>query len=36
MRIIELDKEKSERDTYFKNFYEEMNNMMILFDQNTK
>lgn len=36
MRIIELDKEKSERDTYFKNFYEEMNNMMILFDQKLK
>ena len=36
MRIIELDREKSERDTYFKNFYEEMNNMMILFDQKLK
>ena len=35
-RIIELDKEKTVRDTYFKNFYEEMINMMIIFEQKTQ
>ena len=35
-KIMELDKEKSERDAYFKNFYEEMINMMILFEQKTQ
>lgn len=36
MRIIELDKEKNETDAYFKNFHEEMINMMILFEQKTQ
>jgi len=36
MRIVELDKEKSDRDTYFKNFHEEMINMMIIFEQKTQ
>ena len=36
MRIIELDKEKTERDAYFKNFHEEMINMMIIFEQKTQ
>ncbi len=36
LKIIELDKEKSERDTYFKNFYEEMIKMMYLFEQKTQ
>ena len=35
-RIFELDKEKNERDAYFKNFHEEMINMMILFEQKTQ
>ena len=33
IKIIELDKEKNERDAYFKNFYDEMVNMMILCEQ---
>ena len=35
-RIMELDKEKTQRDIYFKNFHEEMINMMILFEQKTQ
>ena len=30
--LIELDKEKTERDAYFKNFHEEMINMMNIFE----
>ena len=36
MRIVELDKEKNDRDAYFKNFHEEMINMMIIFEQKTQ
>ena len=36
MKVIELDKEKNERDAYFKNFYDEMINMMVLFEQKTQ
>ena len=36
LRILELDKEKTERDAYFKNFHEEMINMMIIFEQKTQ
>ena len=36
MRILDLDKEKNERDAYFKNFYEEMINMMLIFEQKTQ
>ena len=36
MKIFELDNEKKEREAYFKNFYEEMINMFILFEQKTQ
>ena len=36
MRILELDKEKNERDAYFKNFHDEMINMMVIFEQKTQ
>ena len=36
MRIVELDKEKNDRDAYFTNFHEEMINMMIIFEQKTQ
>ena len=35
-KIIELDNEKSERDNYFQNFYDEMINMMAIFEQKTQ
>ena len=35
-KIIELDNEKSERDTYFQNFYDEMINMMVIFEQKSQ
>ena len=35
-KIIELDTEKNERDNYFQNFYDEMINMMSLFEQKTQ
>ena len=35
-KIIELDNEKVERDAYFQNFYDEMINMMAIFEQKTQ
>ena len=35
-KIIELDNEKNERDDYFQNFYDEMMNMMVIFEQKTQ
>ena len=35
-KVIELDNEKNERDTYFQNFYDEMINMMVIFEQKTQ
>ena len=35
-KIIELDTEKNERDAYFQNFYDEMVNMMAMFEQKTQ
>ena len=35
-KIIELDNEKNERDVYFQNFYDEMINMMVIFEQKTQ
>ena len=35
-KIIELDNEKVERDAYFQNFYDEMINMMVIFEQKTQ
>ena len=35
-KIIELDNEKNERDNYFQNFYDEMINMMSIFEQKTQ
>ena len=35
-KLIELDNEKNERDTYFQNFYDEMINMMVIFEQKTQ
>ena len=35
-KIIELDDEKNERDAYFQHFYEEMINMMVIFEQKTQ
>ena len=35
-KIIELDNEKNERDAYFQNFYDEMINMMVIFEQKTQ
>ena len=35
-KVIELDNEKNERDSYFQNFYDEMINMMVIFEQKTQ
>ena len=35
-KIIDLDNEKNERDNYFQNFYDEMINMMAIFEQKTQ
>ena len=35
-KIIELDDEKNERDAYFQHFYDEMINMMVIFEQKTQ
>ena len=35
-KIIDLDDEKNERDAYFQQFYDEMINMMVIFEQKTQ